>query len=79
MAENTYKVQKKQWNKWNAEAQELFNALFVEMKENQWCFKPDTVPDIEDKPWEVISWNAAFIAACELVRIKKNKEITDAR
>ena len=59
---NTHKVPAKQWRKWSAPAQEVFNGLYAEM-----LAQPDFFTHPNDlllkRHWPTTAWNAAWRAA----------------
>ena len=60
---NLYKVPRRQWVKWSDHAQQVFNMLYPNMRNNQWAFlHPGAVP-MEGEHWKTVSWNAAWTAA----------------
>lgn len=64
---NSYRVQKRQWRKWNDNARNVFNTLFGTMVRDQLTY--NAMPNAEvigTRAWRVIAWNAAFIAACSV-------------
>lgn len=56
---NKFKVNKQQWRKWTPVSQTVFNELYKQMRDNPKLFQN------AGNDWNVISWNAAFIAASE--------------
>lgn len=64
MIDNTYRVPKRQWNKWNDSSKYIFNELFEHIKDNQELYLHVQNKIIIDKSyWEFTAWNAAFMAA----------------
>lgn len=59
---NTYRVPKKQWQKWNATARKVFNEVYGTMSKNPWVFLN---PSTKTAPpgWKITAWNAAWVAA----------------
>lgn len=60
---NRYRVPLKQWTKWSQRAQDLFNAVFSAMQNNQSLFQHPKAPDMNDVYWKTTAWNAAWVAA----------------
>ena len=61
---NPHSVPKKTWTRWKRAAQRLFNAMMDEMhpKMQSLTTHPD-MPLVNKEHWEVLRWNAAFLAA----------------
>ena len=60
---NCYKVPLKQWAKWSQRAQDLFNAVYSDMYDNQSLFQHPKALEIETAHWKTTAWNAAWTAA----------------
>lgn len=60
---NTYKVQQKQWRKWNAKARETFNWLFGLMTKQPELFAHPKAPKQASAHIKTTAWNAAWLAA----------------
>lgn len=60
---NSYRVPKRQWNKWNANAQMTFNSLFHFSMNNPKMMRHPAMKHILSPHWETIAWNHAWIAA----------------
>lgn len=60
---NTHKVAKKQWAKWNRKAQMTFNSTYSWIRSNQMLFNHPDMPIIPENQWKTIAWNAAWISA----------------
>ena len=70
---NRYKVPARQWSKWGLRARRVFLSLYVEMADPEIILPPGrSVPkqeteipvSIPPSAWDVLRWNAAFLAAC---------------
>lgn len=73
MIDNTYRVPKRQWLKWDDKQRQIFNYMYDYVSMNQTLFKhPKDAIDPLYK-WKTTAWNVAFIAANDL------KEIYDGR
>lgn len=60
---NVHKVPVKQWNKWSVQQRILFNGLHSFMLENSdVVINPAHVEKMGKSVWEIISWNAAWMA-----------------
>lgn len=70
--ENTYKVQKKQWEKWDENEQYIFNSLFEMMLNNQSLFKHPGADYLLAEFWTTTAWNAAWMAANFAREARKN-------
>jgi ClpP class serine protease len=69
MVKNTNKVSQKQWQKWNAQQQALFNGVYKDIMQIGFdlFLHPVTVQrKLSDKEFRTIAWNAAFTAATML-------------
>lgn len=66
---NKYKVSKKQWAKWSRAGQRIFNAVYERMKDQRHIIAPDLIP-LPKTQWQVIRWNAAFLAACDATKLR---------
>lgn len=73
MASNRFKVPKKQWRKWTAEAQELFNEIHTHMRDQRIYKHPDA-PVLSTTHWYTTRWNAAWMAADMLSHGAKARE-----
>jgi hypothetical protein len=60
MAKNVGNVPKKQWRKWTQAQQATFNRVRMVMRD-QSVIAPEA--KIPRETWDVIRWNAAFMAA----------------
>jgi hypothetical protein len=60
---NCYHVPKKQWDKWSAEARELFNYTYSMMRSNQRLFLHPKAEGATRKHWDTTAWNAAWTVA----------------
>lgn len=59
---NTYKVPKKQWNKWSDDARYVFNEMMFTMDIQDLFRHPLAYVQTEDH-WMTTRWNAAWTAA----------------
>jgi hypothetical protein len=77
---NRYRVQKDQWSKWTDEARELFNDLYGTTFAGKGG--PSIMGFVDDAPdqkrWDVIRWNNAWLAASNLSQIQKAKKVRGA-
>lgn len=69
---NKYKVQKRIWARWGPISQALFNRLHDSIGKNQGLMHCG--PDLSEKEWKTLTWNAAWLAANELHRLLKEPE-----
>ena len=60
---NLYHVPKKQWDKWSEHAQQVFNMIYPNMRNNQWVFVHPKGVKMESAHWKTVAWNAAWTAA----------------
>ena len=60
---NRYRVPLKQWARWSQRAQDLFNALYSDMYDNQGLFQHPKAPEMKPVHWKTIAWNAGWVAA----------------
>lgn len=60
---NTYKVPKKQWNRWSKQARTVFNTLYNAMTADPQLFWHPMAEKITPKLWKTTAWNASWIAA----------------
>ena len=61
---NTYRVPKRQWRKWNANARNVFNTLYQTMRDGQEIYNArPKAPQLPRDAWNTVAWNAAWIAA----------------
>lgn len=60
---NLYKVQKKQWNKWDEKARGVFNSLYEVMTKNQGTFIHPKDMQRPSDHWKTVCWNASWMAA----------------
>jgi len=63
MARNLYRVSKKQWQKWTAQARHVFNAVYAFMLDNPQIVGFPEKPMISPRQRKIIAWNSAWIAA----------------
>ena len=60
---NKHRVPGKQWRRWTASAQRVFNEVYCRMRDSQSMFlHPKASPQTPDH-WNTTAWNAAWIAA----------------
>lgn len=62
---NSYRVPKKQWDKWSERAKCMFNTVYTSMAHNQDLFKHPKQKAISLEFWHTTAWNAAWTAADE--------------
>jgi hypothetical protein len=61
---NPHGVNKKTWTRWKRGAQRLFNAMMDELHPKmQSITSHPNMPLMNKEHWEVLRWNAAFLAA----------------
>lgn len=60
---NIARVPKKQWSKWSAAAQKVFNALYTFMMENEKLMLHPKQEIPKAYHWKTTCWNSAWIAA----------------
>lgn len=60
---NIYRVQPRQWRKWNAKARETFNWLFGLMTKQPELFAHPKAPKQRPEHRKTTAWNAAWLAA----------------
>ena len=65
MITNRYKVPKKVWVKWTADAQRLFNRLYGSLGDQGLYSHPRATRQASEH-WATTRWNAAWMAAHEL-------------
>ncbi|QOJ33903.1 MAG: hypothetical protein HRU82_02590 [Nitrospira sp.] len=64
---NSYRVPKKQWERWNICQRDVFNRTYIFMLENQGLFHHPKQKDLNPQFWKTTCWNAAWIAADAVV------------
>lgn len=73
MVENTYKVNKKQWKKWNDAGRYVFNNLYEDVLKDQEVFShPKSAVQINEY-WTTTAWNVAWVAADHTTKITKDR------
>lgn len=70
--DNTYKVSKRQWKKWDENEKYIFNSLYEMMLNNQSLFKYPNADLIPTAFWTTTAWNAAWMAADFAKEARKN-------
>lgn len=60
---NIFKVNKKQWRKWNKLARKVFNEVYDAIKSGHKVIYPDGVMHLDKKTIQVMAWNTAWLAA----------------
>lgn len=60
---NTYRVPKKQWNRWSSQAKEMFNVTYRLIKENAEHLYPPGRCNLIPKELSVLAWNVAWLTA----------------
>jgi hypothetical protein len=66
---NKFKVPAKQWRKWDASAQKLFNYVFKVMASDQQLFLHPQSALHAKRLWRTTCFNAAWIAADAHMRV----------
>ena len=61
---NRYRVNKKQWAKFGAVGQAVFNQLYASMTRCPWVYQAGSLR-VPTRAWRIVAWNAAFVAASE--------------
>ncbi len=63
MVQNSYKVPKDQWRKWDDESRDTFNWLYsVMMKQPDLFHHPKAIKQ-NPRHWKTTAWNSAWLAA----------------
>lgn len=68
-ANNHYKVDRTQWNKWNPQQRNIFEHVYSSMVDNPEVFQhPESLGDdgkttVPHDHWSTTAWNAAWVAA----------------
>lgn len=60
---NLYNVPKKQWNRWTAQAREVFNFVYSTVRANQAFFLHPKAVKNSRAHWGTTAWNVAWAAA----------------
>ena len=60
---NRHRVPKKQWNKWNPIAQDMFNQMYMSVRHNQSILHHPHAPMLTSVQWQTVAWNVAWLAA----------------
>lgn len=71
---NHHKVGASQWRKWPDIAQRVFNATYEELLANQHLLLHPKADPSRDEYWKTTAWNAAWIAADNVVVALKDIE-----
>jgi hypothetical protein len=69
---NIHFVSKSQWKKWNKAEQEMFNAMYYRVLDNQRLYMHPMAAKQSDECWKTTAWNTAWEAA-EIMRWMRKK------
>lgn len=61
--ENIYNVSKKKWRNWPDICQRVFNETFYAIRENQLIMIHPGAEEQNQRHWDTVAWNAAWLAA----------------
>lgn len=75
--ENRNGVKKRMWDKWGPLARRTFNGLYEDMESQSAHNSAPDSPTLNDKHWDVIRWNAAFVAAVVVNELEITRPIMD--